>query len=164
MAKCSECGFLTLRDRNSLQLVEVIDDYRESGRATKVEYHNYPICFVMAYDLMPEVEREAHVQFQEGKGEWSGYVLRIITRDRDCDKLGKFVKYQQGFTPKEHREMMDRQFMLDWQSRRDDADKKWRARQQWFMVIVAGTFVILGGAIGAIITLIASGQLISLFH
>ena len=63
---------------------------------------------------------------------------------------------------KEHREMMDRDRMLQWQAQREDADREWRERQRnddkrWrrielivigvIGVLVAGGFAILGAFI-----------------
>jgi len=138
MVKCSECGFLALRDKANGLLVEVNDDYRVSGRIPEYitgykEYHNYPICFVMAYDLMPEVEQAVLKQTIDQSDDWGKYVLEVITRERDCptkhDKLG-FTEYQQGFTPREHREMLDRKWLLDFQAKREQEDKQWREEQR----------------------------------
>ena len=67
-----------------------------------------------------------------------------------------------GFSPKEHREMMDREWMLKWQADREEADRKWREKQrqedkQWrrielivigiIGVLVAGGFAVLGAFI-----------------
>jgi len=164
MAKCSECGFLTLRDKTSGLLVEVIDDYRVSGRIPSYirafkEQHNWPICFVMVYDLFPEVQQAASKQFHEKADDWSPYVLGVITKERICPRIENvfgFVKYHQGFTPKEHREMMDREQMLKWQAKREESDREWRSKQESenrrFQLIAA-----LGGAIvGALLTYLAT--------
>jgi hypothetical protein len=137
MVKCADCGFLTVRDKATGQLIEVIDDYRVSGSMPHMwaydSVYNYPICFVMAHGLMPEVENAAQQQFRDDAPSWSDYVLRVITSDRKCpieSGLFGFTKYQQGFTPKEHREMLDAQWKLDYEARRDADDKKWREDQE----------------------------------
>ncbi len=99
MVKCSECGFLALRDKTTGLLVEVNDDYRVSGRvpeyiAAYKKYHNYPICFAMAYDLMPEVEQVAQQQFINGSDDWGKYLLVVINNERVCPPCGKSY----GFT------------------------------------------------------------------
>jgi len=137
MVKCAECGFLALRDKKTGLLVEVIDDYRVSGRVPEgvtayKEYHNYPICFAMAYDLMPEVEQAAKKQFKDKSNDWGSYVLEVINSERRCppnrEVLG-FTKYQQGFTPKEHREMLDRERLLQWQEEREKSDRSFRIQE-----------------------------------
>ncbi len=137
MVKCVDCGFLTLRDRATGLLVEVDDDYRVSGRVPPLvayhAYHNYPICFTMAHNLMPEIEQAAQQQGEDGSDDWGKYVLGVITRERDCVATGKtlgFTEYQQGFTPKEHREMLDRQWQLEYEAKRDKEDKEWRESQE----------------------------------
>ena len=138
MVKCAECGFLALRDKTTGLLLEVNDDYRVSGRVPEYikaykEYHNYPICFTMAHDLMPEVEQAAGKQFIDQSDDWGKYVLVVITKERDC--LG-FTKYQQGFTPKEHRDMLDRRW-----------ERKWHIITGIIFVILAGLFTLLGAFI-----------------
>jgi len=38
-----------------------------------------------------------------------------------------FTPWFLGFTPKEHREILDRQKLLEWQATREDEDRRWRA-------------------------------------
>jgi hypothetical protein len=66
------------------------------------------------------------------------------------------IEWHQGFTPKEHQEMIDRDKMLKWQADREDADKKWQTKQLWMMAIIAGVFTILGGVIAAVISILPS--------
>jgi len=82
MVKCADCGFLALRDKTTGLLKEVIDDYRVSGRVPEYikayrGYHNYPICFAMAYDLIPEVEDEVLKQMIDKSDDWEKYVPYI---------------------------------------------------------------------------------------
>lgn len=136
MVKCSECGFLTLRDRKTGQLEEVIDDYRLSGETPNYVayegYHNWPICFAMAIDLFTEVNRAAEQQHLDKSRDWAKYVLGVIDKDRECPPVGKalgFTEYIQGFTPKEHREMLDRKQLLEWQVKREKDDKNFRKQE-----------------------------------
>ena len=105
--------------------------------------NNPPICFVLETDLLSKYGTPKEKVNIDG----------ILQEQRDCKQ---FVKYQQGFTPKEHREMIDREAMLKWQAGREDADKKWQIKHLWMMAVVAGTFTILGGVIAAIISLLPS--------
>jgi hypothetical protein len=54
-------------------------------------------------------------------------VKAIVQRDNDCKE---FTDWQQGFTPKEHREILDRQRQLDFQVKREKEDKEWRNEQR----------------------------------
>jgi len=52
-------------------------------------------------------------------------VLEVITKDRpECE--GKFTPWQQGFAPKEHREMLDRQELRNWEAAQRHEDRRWR--------------------------------------
>ena len=123
MVKCSECGFPTLRDTRSGLLIEVPDDYRMSGKMPRDDVykgvHNWPICFVAALDLFTEVQGEVAKQAIE-QDDWpDDHVKPLIQKNRECPPQGKelgFVIYQQGFTPKDHREMFDRERLLVWQT------------------------------------------------
>jgi hypothetical protein len=72
-----------------------------------------------------------------------------IQRERECKS---FTTWKSGSTPKEHREMIDREAMLKWQAEREEADRKWRSRQDWRLVIIAGIFTILGAILAALLS------------
>lgn len=162
MVRCSECGFLAARNTETRNLEEVELKSRQNGDIGKQRYVLIPVCFAMAVNFEEEAkELRTSPEYTQRKNEigevvwpkWNALVKVILSKGRQCKS---FTKWQQGFIPKEHQEILDRQFMLKWQAGREDADKKWRTRQQWFMVIVAGIFTILGGIIGVVITLIAN--------
>lgn len=73
-------------------------------------------------------------------------IRSVIQNDRTC---ALFTEWHQGFTPKEHQEMMDRKAMLEWQTKREDADKKWRSGQEHYLVKMAGIYAIIAGVVGA---------------
>ncbi len=107
MVKCSDCGFLLDRQRR---------DTREalSGGISSV----------------PPAHREdgLPVDPKENLYEWQINVERLCPTSADGKHLG-FTKWQQGFTPKEHREMLDRQWMLDREERRDKEMREWQEAQ-----------------------------------
>jgi hypothetical protein len=168
MPRCSNCGFLAVRDINTRQLEEVDGTFREWGRpplkrvAGRNQYkgqYDIPICFVRAHNLYNEVI-ESGVKPEL----YYTIVKTVIDEDRQCDS---FIEWHQGFTPKEHQEMLDRKEMLKWQAEREKEDKEWQqrqreiehnwqSRQQLFLAIIAGIFTIIGGIIGVIITLIVN--------
>ena len=154
MVKCADCGFLAVRNRYDFHLDEAGRGYRETGQAAlgrvnemaHYELHDQqPICFALANDLKVEFDNET----KERNSTVSAF--NVLAKGRDCNS---FTKWQQGFTPKEHREMLDREEMLEWQAAREDADRKWRSKRDWYFVIIAGIFTILGAIIGAVITLL----------
>ncbi len=155
MVKCANCGFLAIRNSQTRELMEVEPVIREEGRRRSIlpgfRYtwgYETPVCFMNAYNLWDETG--------DLNKATSESIQATIQKERECKA---FVTWQHGYTPKEHKEMLDRQEMLKWQAAREDADKKWQTRQQWFMVIIAGIFTVLGGIIGAVIALLSSAKL-----
>jgi hypothetical protein len=147
LVKCADCGFLTLRNDYTGQLDEVGDGYRRTGEPQELRkpqdpsdrsnvyplsytfyykaHTNLPICFAREWNLFGDL-----VQSGNNAGDASlepGLALEVITKDRLCSA---FTPWQQGFTPKEHREMLDRQALLRWQSEREDADQQFRKEMQ----------------------------------
>lgn len=149
MVKCAECGFLALRNRVSRELVEVEGPLRQSANApmprTPTEprelYERTPLCFARARQLQDEVSNDDRHE-----------LLRVFQRDRDCPS---FTTWQQGFTPKEHRDMLDRQWLLEREERRDKEQRQWQTRQRiidlvvlgLIATLVAGGFTVLGAFI-----------------
>jgi hypothetical protein len=129
MVKCIDCGYLAARHHETRLLEEVEEDYRNSGVSpnTTVGYkhgigiavYDEPICFMRSCDLKAE--------YGEKRPGVSKDLLSTLRKDRECSS---FTDWQQGFTPKEHREMMDREGMKKWQMEREEADKKWRMEQE----------------------------------
>jgi len=149
MVKCIDCGFLAVRDLRSRQLVEMEQGYRIKGESPQVidfsphfNIYDAPRCFVRAYDLREEIKKDTRRCSSQEK------ILPVINSDRDC-KL--FTEWQQGFTAKEHREMLDRKEWRDWQENQRKSDRRWRIIELVVLgviaVIVAGGFTILGAFI-----------------
>ncbi len=166
MAKCETCGFLALRRKSDDALVEANDNYRKTGYTGHYPdlthpLHLLPLCFARACNLQAELgwgtfsESQAHSAFDaQTTAAAFGYpnqVLSVLGNDRpQCE--GKWVHWEQGFTPKEHREMLDRKEMLKWQKEREESDRafqekeaaenrKWRFRE--FVVAVIGVIVLI---------------------
>jgi hypothetical protein len=83
----------------------------------------------------------------------------VAAEERKC---AEFCEWRQGFSPKEHREMVDREELRRWQADREDADRLWRERQDekrddrqaallWQLAGVAGLFTLIGASAGAVI-------------
>ena len=154
MVKCSECGYLAIRNKHTWNLDEAGREYRDIGALPLIydeigrNQHNIheqqPICFARADDLKGEFDEETKNHNNTRSA------LNVLMKDRVCTEC---IDWQQGFTPKEHREMSDREKMLKWQSDREDADRKWKSSQERKFAIMAGIFTILGAIIGAIVSL-----------
>ena len=121
MVKCAECGFIAARNLYTRQLEEVEKEYRDTGASPTKPFpdgiemmsingirnvYGLPICFARAFPMEEEIVTSASSK--------DNGIITVINRERQCPY---FVKWQQGFTPKEHREMLDRQLMLDYQTK-----------------------------------------------
>ncbi len=156
MAKCSECGFLSLRNTITGQLDEVDSLYRAnaespkrgrqsrqgtatgSGDSVDVQpYAGMPFCFVQRHELWrdfkglgPAWKTVSHELLPES------LILEVINKTRECspnsESIG-FAKWQQGFTPKEHREMLDRNALFN--AQRDQ--NRWNLGVAFLAVVVA---------------------------
>ncbi len=132
--RCKDCGFLGIRKTGDREIVEVELQIRETGdfpyelQFTKGDmwadqqyhYEPRPICFMREPEFLAETQREI------SPGDREAQFTNVIRRERNCDS---FTPWKQGNTPKEHSEMLERQLMLDWQDKRDEADRTWREQQ-----------------------------------
>lgn len=138
MVKCAECGFLAIRNVESRELEEAEKDIREHGCCTvligqiqghpQLRHTGLPLCFAGRYDLWDESKKETVKGDRNTRG-----ARTVIHKQRRCEG---FTKWQLGFTPKEHREMIDRQW-----------ERKWRIITGIIFIILAGLFTLLGAFI-----------------
>lgn len=140
MVKCTNCGFLTLRLRRTRELVEAESEFRRLGRFPPdplarqyVLYDDQILCFARALDMVQAVRsaRDGTPPNETPPQGWSApfgtlKTLGVITEERQCSS---FTPWIQGFTPKEHQEMLDRKMMLDWQADREREDREWREKE-----------------------------------
>lgn len=145
---CINCGFLA-NHRGlgfSAELLETNRQTRSGGWFGQ----GHPVCFVLAPDVPLETEVQdilaafpgvdAHGQPISEK-ERPGAIRKVITKDRRCKES---TLWRPGYSPKEHREMLDRRIQrLE--------DHRWRWFELFFLgivsVVIAGVFVILGAFI-----------------
>ena len=102
MVKCADCGFLGVRLIKTRQIVDAEEYLRNEGQMPdKVNnepiYAPWPICFVRKINIHREV-KESGVAGPQG-------LAAVFQKDRKCDD--GFTKWFQGFTPKEHQEMIN---------------------------------------------------------
>ena len=149
MRKCAECGFLAQRvylGSVPQGFIEIDEEARATGDLPghgQFVFHQigtatpdthsgdrYPTCFARAVNLqkrtmllttaeLPEKDRRGGSIVSEVK-----YVLNQW--QHSC---AEFTPWVHGFTPKEHREMIDREFLLKREDARDKADHDWRDKQ-----------------------------------
>ena len=116
--KCSDCGFLAMRRRDDLTLVEADREFRTTGRAEKGPkfIQERPICFAMKTNFIEELSDQINPDPPKVKAGIQG--------ERECDG---FTEWQLGFTPKEHKEMLDEKWKLAFQA---EQEEKVRAHQE----------------------------------
>ena len=138
MVKCSECGFLAVRTRTSRELREAEGEYRKRGLRIAISEH-IPICFAQVRDFREEIIKEKGASNLD-----SVDVIPFVSQEIYCNS---FTKWKQGFTPKEHREMLDREEWRDWQEKQRKWDKQWHIIELVVLVVMAGLFTLLGAFI-----------------
>ncbi len=139
---CVDCGYLAIRDVQSGLLVEVEDSIRSKGLINAGGYQGwlqkYPTCFVRAANLQDEWAHEVHAG-QASNAPPAVSVQAVIQKpDRNCES---WVEWQQGFSPKEHREMLDRRW-----------ERKWRLIELGVLALIGGAFTALGAWIVTVFT------------
>jgi hypothetical protein len=141
---CADCGFLSYPNKAAHSLEEVDCEERQHGKlhAENIGSTSYfgfipsPVCFVMAFDLPDEIQQTYNQATSEQEKNES--TKKVIDRPRECKS---FCRWQQGFSPKEHKEMMDSANIMKWQEdehlrrmkeeeRRRKEDLEWRATQE----------------------------------
>jgi hypothetical protein len=121
MVRCADCGFLSLRRYADLTLCETPDATRETGKlpempgANRNQHEEIPVCFAMATSLKQETQKDGAT------------VLSVIRADRDCNH---HVTWKQGYTPKEHQDMIDARELRNWQEELRIKDREWQAEQR----------------------------------
>lgn len=107
--KCIDCGYLSRRNSETHNLDEVERD--ENGRVASGNYqsdimYSLSICFARERKLQSEYRKIEKFEIERGILNSITTNEQVVTIIRKCKS---FTKWQQGFTPKEHREMMDRE-------------------------------------------------------
>jgi hypothetical protein len=130
MAKCSECGFLALRNTETRELDEAEEAFRRDGKVIEVTrayaskvwdkssflheqvlshniHEELPLCFAGEVDLRQgfKVLDTKYKSINTPRVN-EATVQEIVVKERECKA---FTKWQQGFTPKEHKEMIDKE-------------------------------------------------------
>jgi hypothetical protein len=153
---CFDCGLFTRRATKTLgqytegDFMEIATDRREK-LLTFPDVENSPIyCLNQRRDFMA-----LFVTAKEEQGLSNGnleqlatIVSDLLTKPHDCPD---WRQHQWGASPREHREMMDRERLLKWQSNERKDDKNWRRKELvvlgFVSVVMAGAFTLLGSFI-----------------
>lgn len=168
MAKCANCGYLSVRSLVDYSLMEASSDFRERGAIALGRddrgmnqhwlHEHIPLCFAR----FPYLE-EATKNIKRKDNPYEE-VKAIIQTEFECSE---FTKWHLGFTPKEHYEMLDRDKTRKWQEGREEEDRRfriqmannereWQAKQQWRLALIAGIFTIIGAIVAYFINLLIS--------
>ena len=136
--KCKDCGFMALRGWADRQLKEAGLHFRESGEEERVEgeplYDGLPVCFAQKARLDKEILGLGGGNF------YIHHLMRVIGRHRICDG---FTEWLQGFTPKEHMELLDRKQWRLWQTKESRMNRNTRIIEIVLLVIGAPAMVTL---------------------
>jgi hypothetical protein len=126
--QCINCGFLA----NHEGLTEVDYDIRHKTGSKIYSIGRFSfLCSQQKADFTAEFDNQGGIDSSEK-------MLGIVSRERKCPY---FRKWHPSFSPKEHREMVDREHERIWHI---------------FEIIAIGLFTTLSGVIGA---LIAKGKI-----
>ena len=139
MVKCADCGFLAQRDNQTRELRDAEEGLRKSGK-TPVRWGEH--SFRPMSDPAPPVYEHTPLCAELRLEFPAENLLDTIQEERDCST---FVPWRPGFTPKEHREMLERQ-------RQREEDRKARRLDVWTLATIAGVFTIIGAVLTVILT------------
>ncbi len=134
MVKCKDCAFLSLKSPNLTELLEADSSFRAEGIAYGIlqpANANGPVCFRMVLDLRADM-----IAIPDVNGKVRA--LEVISRDLECDK---FVRWFNGYSPKEIAEKMynDQQLKIAEERKAADEeraaqrrreDREWQVREQ----------------------------------
>ena len=160
MVRCADCGFLANRNFETGELVSV-DEGRQTGRFRTlpgVTYGPVPTCFRMKANLFAEYLAE--------KSE--NRLLAVIAKDRG--ECAGFVKWEPGFTPKEHREMLfdlerkkleiqEKEGERRWEERRDKRERRFQLFNTLISALAGVLFTaVVGGVVAWIMAEKGNGK------
>lgn len=124
MVKCAECGFLAMRHSQTRQLMDAEEKLRTRGYIDSLSisshdlvYDKYPVCYALKLDFRSEI----------GGNSDESTRTKAVQCERNCDG---YTPWQIGFTPKEHKEMIQEAERRRWQEQRDEADRNDRIERE----------------------------------
>lgn len=135
--RCKDCGYLAIREKQTRELIEVDFPSRTEGKFPTHMIHMQhmsipvdnctlrPVCF----RLEPKMLQES-LSAEEGKESF----MQIINNERECDR---FIKWEQGFSPKEHAELD----MFERQEQRQKDEASHSRRMHMIELTIVGLFV-----------------------
>ena len=132
--KCVGCGYLSIRNQQTRQLMEVETEIRCGGQFPEA-YEMRPICFRMEEQFeqsLIELENRPDLDEMNNRDQFD----EIIEQPRTCES---FTTWKQGWTPKEHLEMMVTEKSLTeqrvWQAEQSRLADKRHSQQMWIAAL-----------------------------
>ena len=169
MVKCAECGFLSqhvYQGNVPKGFIDVEESPRENGELPgqppvfggfrslsepdltpeKMSGDSYPTCFMRVAPLKNEtVARYAELATTEPTYNITVDAVKdVIHRDRECNQ---FVKWERGFTPKEHKEMIGEKRKSEQQEKRKTSDRVWHFIELGITLVVGAIIAIVAARI-----------------
>ena len=140
--RCSECGFLGLLNKTTMQTEEAHHKYRDSGSTQNEQgkeaiHLNLPVCV--------RGKRDFSKEFSEGAD--TEVVTACISTPYPCDS---FLQWVVGFSPREHFEMLEVLKLRD-QQERDREDSRTRDNRNFLISFISAAAAVAS----AIISLVA---------
>ena len=125
--QCRNCGFLSVRDFKSRELLEVDETMREKWELHVIPNDEvdlckqHPLCATLAALFAREIgTRPGYVIDKKA-------VVAVLKKDRECET---FIQWVPGFSPKEHMKMHIEEMTDKWQEEQRRRDEEWRAEQR----------------------------------
>jgi len=109
MAKCSKCGWLAVWDCRERRFIEASELFRSTGGPEYMPHNPEAYktkCFIRKADLSLDIKTRV-----ESGLAYARVTKEEICKERDCEWETPWV---QGFSPKEHQEMLDRKSERRW--------------------------------------------------
>ncbi len=112
MPKCKDCGFLAIWLRAHNRFQEATELTRDHGLPPEIIQNDEKVfhakCFIQKYDLVTECKAANPI---DQVWQFDKRVLEVIDKERSCNG---YIAWAQGFSPKEHQEMLDRKSERRW--------------------------------------------------
>ena len=120
MAKCIDCGMFAWHNNKSTRPLEVPFEWRNVGEALHQTVSAY------AVRLLCLAEKETFPRNFPRDPKCS----ELATKNHECEE---FIKWRQGFTPKEHMEMRLSQELVEserkWREAQAEYERRWHGEQ-----------------------------------
>lgn len=134
MVKCKDCGFLAVWLRLQNKFEEASDLTRTTGWPPETTVNNeqafHVKCFIQKYDLVRECKAANPI---DQAFSFDKRVFEVVNIERQCTG---HTEWLQGFSPKEHQEMIDRK-----------SERRWRIAEGLI-------FAVTGAVVGSLVALV----------